>query len=72
MNAEASPYAGSVVAPESGEMPAGFEIKGNGQSMLFHVPGSRYYNATKPEYWFDTEENARAAGFKKPGEKDHD
>ena len=34
--------------------------------MLYHVPGSRYYNQTKAEVWFATEENAEAAGFSKP------
>ena len=42
-------------------------IKGNAQSMLYHVPGSRYYAATKAEAWFATEEEAQAAGYSKPG-----
>ncbi len=50
----------------------GFDIKGNADSMLYHVPGSRYYNATKAEVWFDTEEAAEAAGFAKPGSHDDD
>ena len=59
-------FAGSVTA-DTDEAPEGFEIKGNAQSMLYHAPGTRYYKQTKAEYWFDTVENAEAAGFSAPG-----
>jgi large subunit ribosomal protein L22 len=49
------------------DMPEGYPIKGNAQSMLFHEPDTRYYKATKAEVWFDTVESAEAAGFSKPG-----
>ena len=49
--------------------PEGFPIKGNADSMLFHIPGSRFYKQTKAEVWFATEEAAEAAGFSKPGAK---
>ena len=40
---------------------------------LYHTPDSRYYKVTKAEVWFDTEANAEAAGFAKPGtQKDED
>ncbi len=58
-------FAGAVVA-ESDEAPEGHAIKGNQQSMLYHEPGSRYYDQTKAEFWFDTVENAEAAGFSAP------
>ena len=58
---------GSHAPLEDGSAPAGFEIKGNAQSNLYHVPGSRYYKATVAEVWFATEEAAEAAGFSKPG-----
>jgi large subunit ribosomal protein L4 len=54
------------------EAPDGYDIKGNAQSMLYHVPGSRYYKATKAEVWFTTEEAAAAAGFAKPGSQSDD
>jgi large subunit ribosomal protein L22 len=61
-------YAGAVLAEEGvTEAPEGFEVKGNAQSMKYHVPGSRYYNATKAEYWFESAEAAEAAGFSAPG-----
>ena len=47
-------------------MPEGFPIKGNAGSMLYHVPGSSFYERTKAEVWFATEAAAEAAGFSKP------
>nr|WP_207343521.1 50S ribosomal protein L4 [Arthrobacter sp. E3] len=38
-------------------------IKGNKDSMKYHVPGSRWYDATVAEAWFATVEEAKAAGF---------
>ncbi|MEI8240093.1 MAG: 50S ribosomal protein L22, partial [Actinomycetota bacterium] len=42
----AAPFVGGLVA-DGDTAPEGYEIKGNQQSMLFHTPGSRYYNQTK-------------------------
>lgn len=64
-------FAGSVVA-DSDEAPEGFAIKGNQQSMLYHEPGTRYYNQTKAEFWFDTVESAQAAGFSAPPSQQND
>jgi large subunit ribosomal protein L22 len=64
-------FAGAVPA-DGDEAPEGYDIKGNAQSMLYHVPGSRYYLATKAEYWFDSVESAEAAGFSAPGSKKND
>ena len=65
---KAGPYANSVMALPDNSQPEGYLIKGNQQSMLYHVPGSRYYKVTKAEMWFKTEEDAIKAGFKKPGQ----
>lgn len=46
-----------------GEPPAGFDIKGNEDSMLFHRPDSSVYEQTIAEVWFETEAAALAAGF---------
>ena len=43
--------------------PAGFDIKGNEDSMKFHTPESPWYARTIAEVWFDTVEHAEAAGF---------
>jgi large subunit ribosomal protein L17 len=61
------PYGpGSRVALDDGSQPDGFPIKGNADSMLYHVPGSEYYDRTVAEVWFATEEDAEAAGFSVP------
>jgi large subunit ribosomal protein L4 len=62
----ADEWAGSAKATADGSAPAGYDIKGNKDSMLYHTPGSRFYKQTVAEVWFDTEENAEAAGFSKP------
>jgi hypothetical protein len=60
-------YPGSVKAEaDADEAPEGYEIKGNASSMLYHVPGSAFYNRTVPEYWFASAEAAEAAGFQLP------
>jgi large subunit ribosomal protein L22 len=68
----AGAWDGSVLPADDGSAPEGYEIKGNADSMLFHVPGSRYYNQTVAEVWFDTVEHAEAAGFSAPGSKTND
>jgi large subunit ribosomal protein L22 len=60
-------WSGSVLPDADGNGPDTHPIKGNADSMLYHTPDSRYYKVTKAEVWFDTEENAEAAGFAKPG-----
>ena len=45
----------------------GFEVKGNADSMKYHVPGSRWYSSTKAEIWFDSAESAEAAGYAPAG-----
>lgn len=44
--------------------PSWAPIKGNADSMIYHVPGQRYYNATKPEDCFRTTSAAVAAGYR--------
>ena len=64
---EASPMPdGAVAAPEDGSIPAGYEIKGNANSMKYHVPGGRYYEVTIADVFFDTAEHAEAAGYDAP------
>jgi large subunit ribosomal protein L20 len=58
--------AGSVRAASGEEAPEGFVIKGN-QSKKYHVPGSTWYEQTVAEYWFDSVESAKAAGFEPAG-----
>ena len=58
-------WAGSVKAI-GGDAPEGYEIKGNASSMLYHVPGSAFYERTDAEFWFATADDAEAAGFQLP------
>jgi len=51
---------------KSGNEPKGYPIKGNADSMLYHVPGSAFYDRTIAEVWFKTAEAAEAAGFLLP------
>ena len=57
---------GAVEAPDDGSIPDGYEIKGNANSMKYHVPGGRYYDVTIAEVFFDTAEHAEAAGYEAP------
>ncbi|WP_214402191.1 50S ribosomal protein L17, sunset domain variant [Pseudonocardia lacus] len=65
---DTAPYGEGSHAPldDPQEAPAGFPIKGNADSMLYHVPGSSHYGQTVAEVWFASEEAAEAAGFAAP------
>ena len=69
---DAVPYDGShlPVDDDGTEAPDGFEVKGNEDSKMFHVPGSRWYDQTKAEVWFATAADAEAAGFEPAGGDD--
>ncbi len=61
------PYGPESHAPlADGSQPEGFPVKGNADSMLYHVPGSSFYARTVAEVWFTTAEAAEAAGFALP------
>jgi hypothetical protein len=44
--------------------PPDFPVKGNAQSMIYHMPQSSVYDRTIPEFCFATAEAAEAAGFR--------
>jgi large subunit ribosomal protein L22 len=48
----------------------GHDIKGNRDSMKYHVPGSQWYEQTDAEEWFATTEDAEAAGYEPAGGAD--
>ena len=57
------------VEPVDGICPASHPIKGNRGNMgamIYHVPGGRNYERTKPEACFATIEEAEAAGYRAP------
>jgi large subunit ribosomal protein L4 len=65
--AEAGPYGPASHAPlADGSQPEGFPVKGNADSMLYHVPGSSFYARTEAEVWFASADAAEAAGFAAP------
>lgn len=67
---EEAPFGADSHAPlPDGSMPDGFPVKGNADSMKFHQPDGRWYEATVAEVWFTTAEAAAAAGFVEAGTK---
>ena len=65
---EAAPAlpAGAKAPKADGGAPKGYEIKGNADSGLYHLPGSAFYDRTVAELYFATAEDAEAAGFELP------
>jgi large subunit ribosomal protein L4 len=67
---EEGPYGPQSHAPlADGSQPEGFPVKGNADSMLYHVPGSSFYARTEAEVWFASAEAAEAAGFQAPSQR---
>lgn len=62
-----SEVAGAVKGVQGASAPEGFIIKGNAASKKYHVPGSTWYEQTEAEYWFESVEAAKAAGFEPAG-----
>lgn len=59
---------GAVKANEDGTSPdADYDVKGNGESGKYHVPGSQWYDITEAEFWFKSADDAKAAGFEQAG-----
>ena len=52
------------VVPEGEACPAGYPIKANERSMIFHVPGGRFYERTIPERCYATADDAVADGYR--------
>ncbi|MEP6650847.1 MAG: bL17 family ribosomal protein, partial [Lapillicoccus sp.] len=61
---------GSAAPNEDGSAPAGFDIKGNADSMKFHEPDGQWYDQTVAEVYFATAADAEKAGFTKAGGDD--
>jgi hypothetical protein len=60
------PPASAVRSTGTTECPAGYPVKGNADSGLYHTPESPNYGATIPEFCFTSTEAAEAAGFHAP------
>lgn len=63
-----APPVGTRTAPQGRSCPVEFPIKGNADSMIFHVPEGKYYAKTTPEDCFSTPEAARNAGYRQSKE----
>ncbi|CAN5513412.1 hypothetical protein BH23ACT6_BH23ACT6_09000 [soil metagenome] len=57
----------SAQPSRDGSAPEGFTVKGNENSMKYHVEGSQWFDKTEAEVWFRTAEAAEAAGFEPAG-----
>jgi uncharacterized membrane protein ArfC len=61
---DSEPYgAGSLRLAAGAAAPAGWTVKGNEDSMLYHSPESPAYAVTVAEIWFRDVPTAEAAGF---------
>jgi uncharacterized membrane protein ArfC len=60
---EETPYGAGSVRVSGAGTPAGYLIKGNEDSMLYHSPESPSYSVTIAEIWFSDVESAEKAGF---------
>jgi hypothetical protein len=62
-----------ILFPDDPTMPPGCSIKGKfsararftAQRGIYHMEGCRSYQRTKPNRWFCSEDEAKAAGFRK-------
>lgn len=58
-----APTSGSA-SPNGWNCPSAYPIKGNANSMIYHMPDQRYYSRTQPEECFATRSAAEAAGYR--------
>lgn len=58
-------YPSRTTPVDSWTCPSWAPIKGNANSMIYHVPGGSFYDRTNPEECFATESAAVAAGYRK-------
>jgi hypothetical protein len=62
--ARAEGAATTWVLPVDGGCPAGYPIKANDRSHIFHVPGGRSYDRTVPERCYASTDDAVADGYR--------
>ncbi len=63
---EGAAFAGAVKGDGTDNVPEGYPVKGNADSMIYHTPESSFYGRTIAEWYFKTAEDAEAAGFRAP------
>ncbi|MGZ4672652.1 MAG: sunset domain-containing protein [Ilumatobacteraceae bacterium] len=52
------------MAPNNGECPAGYPIKVNEDSGIYHVPGGRFYARTAADRCYANADDALADGYR--------
>ncbi len=57
-------HAARWVAPNDGECPAGYPIKVNEDSGIYHVPGGRFYARTAADRCYANADDALADGYR--------
>jgi large subunit ribosomal protein L17 len=55
---------GMVPGDGTADCPDGYPVKGNADSMIFHVEGDSTYERTIPEFCFASTDAAEAAGYR--------
>lgn len=56
---------GSATSGPDGSGPSGWTIKAKASSRLYHLPESLSWERMHADVWFESEEAAKAAGFKR-------
>ena len=52
------------LAPIDGACPQGYPVKASERSMIYHVPGGRFYDRTKPDRCYESAVAAEADGYR--------
>ena len=61
-----APDARWVLPLADGSCPQGYPVKANDNSGIFHVPGGRFYDRTKPARSYAEADGAAADGYRPP------
>jgi hypothetical protein len=62
--APSAPMTSWVIATGDDDAPDGFPVKVKVSSGIFHLPGGRFYDRTKPDRWYATAGAAQADGYR--------
>jgi hypothetical protein len=61
---DAPPAGATWVRPVDDGCPDGYPVKANDKSGIYHVPGGRFYDRTRPERCYPRAEDAEADGYR--------
>jgi hypothetical protein len=60
----ATPASPRWVESDAGVVPDGYPVKVNARSGIYHLPGGRSYDRTRPDRWYRSAADAEADGFR--------